>query len=77
MRCVVGYLLHEDRYQKPTIDSRKAALIMKCDIYDGASDTHLTMSHDRCRENVTHSWYDEASVDIHPFQRTTKPVGNN
>ena len=30
-----GYLPHEDKYSKPTIDGRNAALIMKSGVYDG------------------------------------------
>ena len=33
-----GYLPHEDKYQKPTIDGRNAALIMKSGVYDGKTD---------------------------------------
>ena len=72
-----GYLPHEDKYNKPTIESRNAALIMKSGIYDSATDTHITMSQDRARENTTHSWYDEGGADIHPFDRTTKALQNN
>ena len=72
-----GYLPHEDKYQKPTIESRNASLIMKSGIYDSDSDTHLTMSQDRCRENITHSWYDEQTSDQHPFDRTTKATQKN
>ena len=35
-----GYLPHEDKYNKPTIDGRNAALIMKSGVYDGKTDTH-------------------------------------
>lgn len=72
-----GYLPHEDKYNKPTIENRNASLIMKSGIYDGASDTHITMSQDRCRENLTHAWYDETHSDQHPFDRRTNAVSNN
>ena len=72
-----GYLPHEDKYNKPTIENRNAALIMKSGIYDSATDTHLTMSHDRACKNTTHSWYDEGGADVHPFNRTTVALQNN
>ena len=40
-----GYLPHEDKYQKPTIDGRNAALIMKSGVYDGNADTHELVNH--------------------------------
>ena len=42
-----GYLPHEDKYQKPTIDGRNAALIMKSGVYDGKADTHTLMDQER------------------------------
>ena len=47
-----GYLPHEDKYQKPTIDGRNAALIMKSGVYDGATDTHVLMDQDMTREDI-------------------------
>jgi uptake hydrogenase large subunit len=29
------------------------------------------------RENLSHAWYDEGTADVHPFDRTTKPVQKN
>ena len=72
-----GYLPHADKYQKPTIDNRNASLMMKSGIYDSVTDKHQLMSHDRTRENTIHSWYDEGAADVHPFDRTTRPVQNN
>jgi hydrogenase large subunit len=72
-----GYLPHEDKYQKPTIDSRNGALIMKSGVYDGKADTHVLMTQDRVRENMTHAWYDEGGADVHPFARTTKARQKN
>jgi hydrogenase large subunit len=71
-----GYLPHEDRYQKPTIDGRNAALIMKSGVYDGATDSHKLMEQARTREDVTHAWYEDAA-EVHPFDRTTRPVMRN
>jgi Ni,Fe-hydrogenase I large subunit len=72
-----GYLPHPDRYQKPTIDGRNAAVIMKSGIYDFKSDTHTLMSQQFTRENLTHAWYDEGTKSVHPFDRTTKPIQKN
>ncbi len=72
-----GYLPHEDRYQKPTIDDRNAAVLMKSGIYDGTKDTHVLMDQKMLRENTTHSWYDEGGNDVHPFDRTTRPIQKN
>ncbi|MFN0218598.1 MAG: nickel-dependent hydrogenase large subunit [Hyphomicrobium sp.] len=71
-----GYLPHEDKYNKPTIEGRNAALIMKSGVYDGATDSHKLMDQAMTREGLSHSWYDEAG-GLHPFDRTTKPVQKN
>jgi hydrogenase large subunit len=72
-----GYLPHEDKYNKPTIDGRTAAVIMKSGVYDGATDKHELMHQSKARENLSHAWYDEGTADFHPFDRTTKPVQKN
>ncbi len=72
-----GYLPHEDRYQKPTIEGRNAAVIMKSGVYDSFTDTHQLMEHSFARENTTHSWYEEPTTDRHPFERVTNPSPNN
>ena len=72
-----GYLPHEDRYQKPTIDSRNAALVMKSGVYDSFTDSHQLMQQDLARENTAHAWYDEGAADVHPFERTVRPTANN
>lgn len=71
-----GYLPHEDKYNKPTIDGRNAAMRMKSGVYDGRTDTHKLMDQYQTREDVKHAWYDEAG-GLHPFDRTTKPVMKN
>ena len=72
-----GYLPHEDKYNKPTIDGRNAALIMKSGVYDGKTDTHKLMDQSFTREDTMHAWYDEARRPVHPFDRTTKPIAKN
>jgi Ni,Fe-hydrogenase I large subunit len=72
-----GYLMHEDRYNKPTIDSRNAAAIMKSGVYDSHADTHVLMQQGFTREDVSHAWYDEAHGPAHPFDRMTSPTARN
>lgn len=72
-----GYLPHEDKYQKPTIEDRQDTLIMKSGIYDGPSDTHLVLTQDRVREDTTHGWYSEGNEAQHPFARSTAATQNN
>jgi len=72
-----GYLPHEDKYNKPTIDGRNAAMRMKSGVYDGATDTHKLMEHGFTREDTVHAWYDEGTGPVHPFDRTTNPVAKN
>jgi Ni,Fe-hydrogenase I large subunit len=71
-----GYLPHEDKYNKPTIEGRNAALIMKSGVYDGKTDTHKLMDQSFTREDTLHAWYDEGGP-VHPFDRTTKPIAKN
>ena len=66
-----GYLPHEDKYNKPTIDGRNAALIMKSGVYDGATDTHKLMDQSFAREDMLHAWYDEA--ERHRIRSTAQP----
>jgi Ni,Fe-hydrogenase I large subunit len=68
-----GYLPHEDKYNKPTIDARAAAVLMKGGIYNGALDVHATMQQTATREDVRHAFYDEPD-DMHPFERFTTPA---
>jgi len=72
-----GYLPHEDKYQKPTIAGRNAAMMMKGGIYQSLTDTHASIVQSSIRENTTHSWYDEGNLDQHPSDRTVKPRKNN
>ncbi|MBU6450368.1 MAG: nickel-dependent hydrogenase large subunit [Cyanobacteria bacterium REEB67] len=72
-----GYLPHEDKYQKPTIEGRNAALWMPSGVYDGATDKHKLMSQNFALEDMNRAWYDEGEKPIHPFDRTTNPIANN
>jgi Ni,Fe-hydrogenase I large subunit len=72
-----GYLPHEDKYQKPTIAGRNAAVFMPSGVYDGAADTHRLMEQERTLEDISHAWYDESGGPKHPFQRVTSPTAKN
>ena len=65
-----GYLPHEDRYQKPTIEGRNAALIMKSGVYDGATDTHKLMDQVLTREDTIARLVRRAGRPA-PYDRTT------
>jgi len=72
-----GYLPHEDQYQKPTIDGRSRAVIMKNGIYDFHDDKHYPAPQDAVRESIQHAWYQENADTVHPFDRVTNPVQKN
>ncbi len=72
-----GYLPHEEKYNKPTIEGRNRSVHMPSGIYLGESDTHMHMDQALAREDVTHAWYDEQDGPVHPFDRTTNPVAQN
>ncbi len=72
-----GYLPHEDKYQRPTIEGRNDAVIMKSGIYDGVNDKFITMDQSRVREDTLHAWYSEPPGRVHPYDRTTNAVPNN
>ncbi len=72
-----GYLPHEDRYNKPTVDGRNDAVIMKSGIYDSKTDKHITMDQKRARENTSHAWYSEGTDDKHPYTRETRAIQKN
>lgn len=71
-----GYLPHEDKYNKPTIETRNASLRMKSGVYDGEADTHMLMDQSYTREDISRAWYDESS-GAHPFDRRTAVVAKN
>jgi Ni,Fe-hydrogenase I large subunit len=71
-----GYLPHEDKYNKPTIEARHAAVVMKGGVFDGHKDTHVAVDQAATREDTAHAWYDEPG-GLHPFERVTKPVQKN
>jgi hydrogenase large subunit len=71
-----GYLPHEDRYNRPTIDGRAAAMIRRGGVYHGASGCHLAVDQSATREDTSRAWYDEDAV-VHPFERLTRPSEHN
>lgn len=72
-----GYLPHEDKYGRPTIEGRSRAVHMPGGIYLGQDDRHLDADQAMAREDVTHAWYDEADGPTHPLDRVTTPVPHN
>ncbi|MEP7012145.1 MAG: nickel-dependent hydrogenase large subunit [Acidobacteriota bacterium] len=72
-----GYLPHEDKYQKPTVEGRNEALIMKNGIYDFHLDQHRETSQEMVRESTGRAWYDEGEKPVHPFDRLTRPINKN
>jgi hydrogenase large subunit len=68
-----GYLPHEDKYNRPTIDGRAAAVTMKGGYYDARTDTHASIDQAGTREDISRAWYDERS-GLHPFERNTTPI---
>jgi uptake hydrogenase large subunit len=71
-----GYLPHEDKYQKPTIDGRNLAMRMPSGVYDSKTNIHKYMEQGFTREDVSHAWYQEDGVK-NPFDRFTVPVSKN
>lgn len=68
-----GYLPHEEKYTRPTVEGRAAAMQMKGGYYDGNADKHSVADHIAVREDTTRAWYDEKS-GLHPSERTTTPT---
>ncbi len=71
-----GYMPHEDKYVKPTIEGRAATVIRKAGIYDAERGVHLPADHGATREDSSHAWYDEVG-SVHPFDRVTTPSVKN
>lgn len=71
-----GYLPHEDKYQKPTVVGRSAAMWMPGGTYDSRKDEHKLMEQGLCREDMTHGWYEEKGP-VHPYDRVTNPISKN
>ncbi|MBS1811085.1 MAG: nickel-dependent hydrogenase large subunit [Acidobacteria bacterium] len=66
-----GTYFNPEKYSKPTIDGRNAALINRSGIYDGA--TYHDFDQARVREDVTHSFY-KGDKPLHPFEGETIPI---
>ncbi|MBS1954522.1 MAG: nickel-dependent hydrogenase large subunit [Cyanobacteria bacterium SZAS-4] len=71
-----GYLPHEDKYQKPTIAGRNAAMWMPSGTFHAEKDVHKLMEQGFCREDMEHAWYQERGA-THPFDRVTTPIAKN
>jgi len=68
-----GYLPHEDKYNKPTIEGRHSSVLMKGGVYDGYTGKHEPIDQAFTREDMSHAWYDETG-SVHPFERVTTPT---
>jgi uptake hydrogenase large subunit len=68
-----GYLPHEEKYNKPTVDGRAAAVMMKCGTYDHGTSAHALVGEAAVREDTTRAWYEEQS-GAHPYERLTNPT---
>ncbi|MEM6530974.1 MAG: nickel-dependent hydrogenase large subunit [Myxococcota bacterium] len=72
-----GYLPHEDKYNRPTIDTRNQAMIMKSGVYDSHAGQAIPMDQRFLREDTSHAWYNEKTSRQHPFDRHTDAISNN
>ncbi|HEX2139006.1 MAG TPA: nickel-dependent hydrogenase large subunit [Woeseiaceae bacterium] len=68
-----GYLPHEDKYNRPTVEARGDAVVMKGGLYDSHADRHEPIDQKDIVEDILHAWYEEPDGQ-HPFDRTTTPA---
>lgn len=67
----MGTYLHHEKYNRPTIDGRNAALISRSGVY--AKGQHYEFDQANVREDHSHSFY-EGSALLHPFEGRTEPI---
>jgi len=67
----MGTYLHPEKYNRPTIEGRNAALIQRSGIYAGGK--HYEFDQARVREDHTHSFYQGSGL-LHPFEGRTEPI---
>jgi len=67
----MGTYLHHEKYNRPTIDGRNAALISRSGIY--AAGKHYEFDQANVREDHTHSFYQGEGL-LHPFDGRTEPI---
>ncbi|NWG21732.1 MAG: nickel-dependent hydrogenase large subunit [Chloroflexi bacterium] len=66
-----GTYFHPEKYARPTIEGRNAALINRSGVFaDGA---YRDFDQANVREDVTHAFY-EGNHALHPFEGRTEPV---
>ena len=63
-----GTYIHKDLWNKPTIDTRQAAVIGPGGFYDGSK--YLPFDHLQIQEHVNHSWYADMPA-AHPWNEPT------
>lgn len=66
-----GTFFHPDKYRRPTIEGRNAALISRSGVYDGENFHDFDQS--RVREDHTHSFF-RGGGSLHPFEGVTDPL---
>jgi hydrogenase large subunit len=66
-----GTYFHPERYARPTIEGRNAALIARSGVY--VNGQFYDFDQANVREDVTHSFY-EGSHALHPFEGRTEPI---
>lgn len=67
----MGTYLHHEKYNRPTIEGRNAALISRGGIY--ANGQHFEFDQANVREDHTHAFY-QGSALLHPFDGRTEPI---
>lgn len=67
----MGTYLHQDHYNRPTIEGRNAALISRSGIY--AAGKHFEFDQANVREDHTHAFYQGGAL-LHPFEGRTEPI---
>ncbi|GAB4113275.1 MAG: nickel-dependent hydrogenase large subunit [Roseiflexaceae bacterium] len=66
-----GTYFNPEKYARPTIDGRNAALINRSGVY--ADGTYYDFDQANVREDITHSFY-QGNHALHPFEGRTEPI---
>ncbi|MCS7289103.1 MAG: nickel-dependent hydrogenase large subunit [Roseiflexus sp.] len=67
----MGTYLHHEKYNRPTIEGRNAALIQRSGVY--VNGKHYEFDQARVREDHTYSFYQGSGL-LHPFEGRTEPM---
>lgn len=66
-----GTYFNPERYGRPTIDGRNAALINRSGVYAGGQ--YYDFDQANVREDIAHSFY-QGNHSLHPFEGRTEPI---